>query len=102
MNCTWRDIPDSTDARGWRRVECIRCGLQLHPTPHEHGKIYAECLAWPRWHELGHWTALWLEVFGLSKKRWAWLVGAKGCGCGQREAALNHAGSRLAAWFNRP
>lgn len=64
-------------------------------------KLHAECRGWPLPHEWGHWFTLWLEVFGLNKRRWNWLrvkFGfTKPCGCGKREAALNKLGATVAS-----
>jgi hypothetical protein len=109
MNCLWQDIPDTTDERGWRRVQCLRCGLKLHPTPHEHGKIRSECRGTPFWYEFGYWTELVLAVIYLDKRRWLWLKGQlrlePKCGCQQRQAALNTWGEKLRVilkrlWYN--
>lgn len=103
MNCRWRDMPNSTDARGWRRVECVRCGRRLNPTPHHHDKIFANCKSLPLKWEWGHWLTLWLGVFGVSKAGVNWLryrLGlVKPCGCGERAAKLNTIGERFAAMF---
>jgi hypothetical protein len=109
MNCDWQD--GETDVRGWRTVHCVRpgCNRKLAPTPHEHRKIHAECRAWPRKSEWGHWTELLLVAAGISKVRYGWLkwklgiIKAPTCGgCAQRQEAMNAAGgriARLARWW---
>ena len=65
MKCTWRDIPDSTNERGWRKVECVRCGLELNHTHHGHDKIRAYCKANPFIWEIGYWFAIVLGIVWL-------------------------------------
>jgi hypothetical protein len=107
MNCLWKDVPNSTDARGWRRVQCQRPGCEriLNPTPHAHSQIKAKCKGLPFQWEWGYWLAIWLGVFGVSKRNVGWLayrIGlANGCGCAKREAALNTIGERFASLFKR-
>lgn len=117
MNCDWEEVPNETDARGWRKVRCTRCQTILKGyTPHPFSKIYRDCLAWPRGRELGYWAALLLAVVGMRKERWRWLrwrLGMKEpCGCEAREKWLNTLGGRiemrrraisagLAGWFSR-
>lgn len=99
MKCDWTNAAEP-DERGWRRVRCLRCGQVSGKTPHPFEKIHAMCTAWPRWHELGYWASLLLEVVGLSKQRWGWLwwkIGfAEPCGCGNREKWLNSLPGKLA------
>jgi len=56
------------------------------------------------WWEIGHWITLWLEVFGLNKRRWnliRWKLGfTKPCGCDKREADWNTAGQKLRDGLN--
>lgn len=105
MNCVWRDIPDSRDNRGWRRVECVRCGRKLNHTPHIHTDIHASCPAFPWWHEAGFWIELLLKALGITKDRYNWLrrrVGIKKpCGCPQNQEAMNKSGHKLALFLGR-
>lgn len=79
----------------------MHCGFISKPTPHPHDRIFAECNRWPKCHELGHWLALILEAFFLTKRSWLrlkMLCGFKPvCGCQKREESLNTLGKRLAA-----
>lgn len=84
-------------------VACDRCGFSMR-TPHEPERCHRNCSAlFPRPWEFGHWLSLWLEVFGVSKRRWYLLrlkMGlAKPCGCAKREQQLNTFGERLSAIF---
>jgi hypothetical protein len=47
MNCDWQDIPDSTDAKGRRKVKCVRCGRVAGPTSDPPERIVARCKATP-------------------------------------------------------
>lgn len=104
MKCDWEQFGERDDD-GKALARCSRCGLQLkNPTDSPLDKIGAECHAWPRGSEWGHWAALLLEVFGLSKQRWAWLLGQCGviapCGCSEREAWMNTLPGRINAARN--
>ena len=61
MNCEWQDIPDTTDARGWRKTVCKRCGHQSAPWPKEH-TFNRDCPGTPRAYELNQWVALFTEA----------------------------------------
>ena len=56
--------------------------------------LYAYCLGWPLWHELGNWLALILSACFITKRSWYWLW-RKPCGCDKRQTALN----RLGQWL---
>ena len=102
MNCNWTNA-SKADERGWRNMQCVRCGKVSAPTPHV--SIVRECPASPHWHELGEWIELSLAAAGLSQRRYNWLrrkLGlVKPCGCGERKEALNTWGERLARLIRR-
>lgn len=104
MKCVWEDTGDLSRPR---KVRCIRCKLELTvPTTTRRGRIGGNCRAWPFLHEWGYWLALILEVFGLSKRRWGWLLWKLRLGppgpcatCAEREAWLNSLpGKVVTAW----
>lgn len=85
----------------WR---CARpgCNLKTSWTPHCADRIkFGPCNGLPFPHELGHWIALVLEAFFLTKSSWLRLKILSGfkpvCGCQKREESLNSLGKRLAA-----
>lgn len=102
MNCDFQQIGTECAKR---IVSCDRCHRTLR-TPYVAERVRADCPAWPRPWEVGHWVALWLDVFYLSKKRWAWLQWKLGlqepgncASCEEREMWLNTLGGRIAtAW----
>lgn len=81
---------------------CARCdrNLKTHRPPE---RAHAPCKAWPRWHELGHWTAFALAVAGISPSGVAWLKWKLGlqkpCGCEARKVWMNTIGGRLVTWL---
>jgi hypothetical protein len=115
MNCLWKDVDGSADARGWRRVQCTRTGcrrLLKGLTPHPHDRIDAKCKGLPFSWEWGHWFTIWLGMWGFSERGLDWWMSrlsikAK-CGCSRRRQALNTIGSRFhqaIAWltgYNTP
>lgn len=106
MNCDWTN-DEQPDEHGKRRVRCVRCGLLLkRPISKPFSSIMSECLAWPRWHELGYWTELALASVGLRESRVNWMrymLGLTGpCGCDRRKVALNAVGRLVSRWLTRP
>ena len=108
MKCVWKAIEGTADSHGWRVLQCERCGKKTGLTPHKPERIVSPgCRAIPLWHEWGHWLAIFLELFGLSKARWAWLNFRLGltavptCNCEAREAWLNTLGGRLSKRTDR-
>lgn len=101
MRCRFEEIGDVPDARGARRVRCVRCGFTLKPTASPVGNCKAPCRALPLWWEWGYWLTLWLGVFGISKAGLNWLRWRMGlltvCSCDKREAALNTIGERISS-----
>jgi hypothetical protein len=111
MNCLWEDVPNTTDERGRRRVQCKRCRRKLNPTAAPHVRIFANCKALPYLWEFGHWLSIHLGAWGITERGAhlvARLIGLSGCGCKKRRAALNTLGSRFnqaLAWltgYNTP
>ena len=102
MNC---DTYKPGDVVGGREVVlCSRCGRKW--TVPVGNNMHAACKAPPRAREIGHWAALLLSVFGITKSRYLWLKRIAGlkpsCRCNQREAALNTLGTRaqrFMAWL---
>ena len=93
-----------TNARGKFRSECFRCRRVLWSPFNEPWRIRAICTVWPRWHELGEWSAILLAAIGVTPRRYGWLrfmlgldePGACG-GCEARKRWLNTLGGRLAS-----
>lgn len=46
MNCQW-EYTGEPNARGWRFVRCLVCGLRAGPTPHAFDRIYSPCRGVP-------------------------------------------------------
>lgn len=111
MKCELEFTGEINDA-GWRMTKCVRpgCSIRVGWTPDPLERIHADnCRAWPRWHEFGYWVALLLEVFGLSKWRWSWLMyrlnlvePSGGCNsCERRERWLNTLGGKTVMLWRR-
>lgn len=89
------------DHRGWRRMKCARCGLLLHPTPHEPHQIHAKACSVLGW---GDYVSAFLSLFGITKSRVNWFTTKlvkRDCGCDDRQEAINDAGWRITGWAKR-
>lgn len=104
MKCVWTDVPGTTDARGWRKVKCERCGFTSpNTTPHEHKLIDRECDE----PGLGDWVSHVIALCtGLDKKRVTRLLRRLGllkpdqsCACPARQTWLNSVGWWISSWF---
>src|SRR5262245_36769117 len=96
MRCDIRPT-DDMDHRGFRRYKCNRrrCIWKVWKPPWS-DVIDARCRGWPYWWEIGHWIALRLEAWGITKPRYARFLGKDNCQpCDEREAALNSGGRWL-------
>ena len=100
MNCDLYKHCPSERVAGFHEYRCRRtgCPMIVH-SPYEPDRIDgAECVGIPRWHEFGNWVDISLQVFGITKPRWAWLTRQKDtcCTCPQRQEKLNSLGHKLA------
>lgn len=104
MKCVFEDS-GSKDERGARPVQCVRCRKQLKPTASPLHKIHRLCDAWPFLWEIGYWLTLFLEVAGLSNRRWNWLRRRFGfvepCNCESRAEWLNSVPGRIMTLWRR-
>src|SRR5687768_14626728 len=106
MKCEMTIIVEGPDQRGRCKRRCARpgCTKKTNWTPYCPERIVFDCVAWPRWCEIGSWLALVIEAIGVSKKRWQWLRVKLGliepCKCGPREEWLNTLGGRMVTLAN--
>lgn len=87
---------EETNAEGWRKHRCSRCGYVSVFIPPWSQRIVRQC----RYLGLGDYVAHGLASFGITKERVAWvrgLFGAEpGCGgCPERQEALNEVGKKI-------
>lgn len=99
MRC---DFVETGRIRGRVAVRCRRCGLSL-TTLYVPSKVFANCRAWPFWHEFGEWVSILLAAIGINPRRYGWLRWKLGldepgscASCDARKLWLNTLGGRLA------
>lgn len=101
MKCTHRETSEGHHT-GRTVLRCERCnGHGLMPPSGLPEHLVVECMAWPHWHEFGHWLEIALQVIGITKARWSWCTRKKGgCGCNQRQELANTLGHKLALFLS--
>jgi hypothetical protein len=74
VDCLWKEISER-DARGFRRLRCIRPGCTLEAvSPHPYERINSYCEGWPLWWEVDYWLHLLYQLRGLRPLRHARLL----------------------------